>query len=76
MSVFLFRNKLLILGIEDYSCLLWAVYLTATKVPASVKTQLLDFTFCPISSETELDIVIIKKKSISPSAVVLICAST
>lgn len=73
MSVFLFRNKLL--GIEDDSCLLWAVYLTATKVPASVKTQLLDLTFCSISPETELDMVIIKK-SISPSAVVLICAST
>lgn len=73
MSVFLFRNKLL--GIEDDSCLLWAVYLTATKVPASVKTQLLDLTFCSISPETELDMVIIKK-SISPSAVVLISAST
>ena len=37
------RNKLLlILVTEDDSCLLCAVYLTATEVPASVKTQLLN----------------------------------
>lgn len=40
------RNKLLlmILANEDDSCLLCAVYLTATKVPASVKTQFLNST--------------------------------
>lgn len=44
--IFLFRNKLLlmILANEDDSCLLCAVYLTATKVPASVKTQFLNST--------------------------------
>lgn len=44
--IFLFRNKLLlmILASEDDPCLLCAVYLTATKVPASVKTQFLNST--------------------------------
>lgn len=43
IHVFLFRNKLLlVLVTEDDSCLLCAVYLTATEVPASVKTQLLN----------------------------------
>lgn len=40
--IFLFRNKLLLLihVSEDDSCLFHAVYLTASKVPASVKTQI------------------------------------
>lgn len=40
MYIFLFRNKLLMmtLGSEESSCLLCAVCLTATEVPASVKT--------------------------------------
>lgn len=47
------RNKLLllILASEDDSHLLHAVYLTASKVPASVKTQLLNLTLFNLSLE-------------------------
>lgn len=48
------RNKLLLLLIlvsEDDSLLLHAVYLTASKVPASVKTQLSNSTLFHLSLE-------------------------
>lgn len=47
------RNKLLLLTLvnEDDSCLLHAVYLTASKVPASVKTQLSNSTLFNLSLE-------------------------
>lgn len=48
------RNKLLLLLLlvsEDDSCLLHAVYLTAYKVPASVKTQLSNSTLFNLSLE-------------------------
>lgn len=46
------RNKLLLILVsEDNSCLLHAVYLTASKVPASVKTQLPNSTLFNLSLE-------------------------
>lgn len=51
-SIFLFRNKLLLILVsEDNSCLLHAVYLTASKFPASVKTQLPNSTLFNLSLE-------------------------